>query len=97
VKKFNWLELPDEHLGGHSAPDLRLHRVLVSAHKSLDAQVLFDPLEEQLEPPAILVQGGNRQRWQTGNVGQKDQGLALFEYALRASWCAHRHHRHGDR
>ena len=40
----------DQHVGGHGAPDLRLHRVLADAQKALDAQVLFDPFEEQLDP-----------------------------------------------
>ena len=69
----------DEHVGGHGAPDLRLHSVLARAQKTLDAQVLLDPLEEQLHLPAILVQGGNGQRRQSRVVGQKYQRLARFE------------------
>jgi len=45
----------NEHVGGHGAPDLRLHGVLSRAKKSLDAQVLLELLEEQLDQPAILV------------------------------------------
>ena len=37
----------DQHIGGHGATDLRLHCVLAGTQKTLDAQVLFDPLEEQ--------------------------------------------------
>ena len=44
----------DEHVGGHGAPDLRLHRVLAGAKKFLDAQMLFDPFEEQLHLPTAL-------------------------------------------
>jgi len=36
----------DEHVGGHGAPDLRLHCVLAGAQEALDAQVLLDPLEQ---------------------------------------------------
>jgi hypothetical protein len=36
----------DEHVRGHGAPDLRLHRVLARAQESLDAQVLLDPFEQ---------------------------------------------------
>ena len=46
----------NEHIGRHSAPDLRLDCVLAGAQKALDAQVLFDPLTEQFQLPAILVQ-----------------------------------------
>ena len=66
----------DEHVGGHGAPDLRLHGVLAVAEELLDAQVLLDPLEEQLDLPAALVQRGDRQRRQGRVVGQEDQRLA---------------------
>ena len=54
----------NEHVSGNGAPDLRLHGVLAGAQETLDAQVLLDPLEEQLDLPTTLVQGGNGQRWQ---------------------------------
>ena len=54
----------DQHVGGHGAPDLRLHRVLAGAQKALDAQMLLDPFEEQLDLPAALVQRGDGQRRQ---------------------------------
>lgn len=66
----------DEHVGGHGAPDLRLHRVLAGAQEALDAQVLLDPLEEQLDLPAALVERGDRQRRQRRVVGQEHQRLA---------------------
>ena len=72
----------DEHVGGHSAPDLRFHRVLARAQKALDAQMLLDPFEEQFHLPAALVQCGDDQRRQSRVVGQKDQRLArlrIFE------------------
>jgi hypothetical protein len=37
----------DEHVGGHCAPDLRLHRVFAGAQETLDAQVLLDSLEQR--------------------------------------------------
>ena len=46
----------DEHVGGYGAPDLRLDCVLAVAQKLLDAQVLLDPFEEQLDLPAAFVQ-----------------------------------------
>jgi hypothetical protein len=46
-------------------PDLGLHRVGRSAEERLDAQMLFDPFEEDLDLPAMAIQradGGRRQR-----------------------------------
>ena len=40
------LDDSDQHVGGHGAPDLRLHRVLAGAQETLDAQVLLDPFEQ---------------------------------------------------
>jgi len=68
----------DQHVGGHGAPDLRLDCVLARAQKTLDAQMLFDPLEEQFYLPATLVQRGDSQWWQSRVVGQEDQRLARF-------------------
>ena len=68
----------NEHVGRHGAPDLRLDCVLAGAQKTLDAQVLLDPLEEQLHLPSVLVQGGNSQCRQACVVGQKYQRLARF-------------------
>ena len=66
----------DQHVGGHGAPDLRLYRVLAGAQESLDAQVLLDPFEEQLDLPAALVERSDRQRRQRRVVGQENQRLA---------------------
>ena len=66
----------DQYVSGHGAPDLRLHRVLARAQKTLDAKMLLDPFEEQLHLPAALVQCGNGQRWQRRIVGQKHQRFA---------------------
>ena len=68
----------DEHVGGHGAPDLRLDRVLAVAQKLLDAQVLLDPFEEQLDLPAAFVPSGNGQGRQGRVVGQEDQSLLSF-------------------
>jgi len=40
----------DQHVGGDSAPDLRLHGALAGAQEFFDAQLLLDLLEEQLHP-----------------------------------------------
>ena len=68
----------DQHIGRNCAPDLRLHSVLAGAQEFLDAQMLLDPLEEQLYLPTAPVQRGNGQWRQAGIVGQKHQRLAGF-------------------
>ena len=65
----------DENVHGHRHPDLRLHGVLGRAVELLDAQVLLDPLEEQLDLPAGLVQFANGHRRRTEQVGQEHEGL----------------------
>ena len=49
----------DQHIGGDSAPDLRLDGVLAGAEKALDAQVLFDPFEEEFDLPAAAIKLGD--------------------------------------
>ena len=66
----------DQHVSGHGAPDLRLHRVLARSEKFLDAQMLLDPFEEQFHLPAALVQCGDGQRRQGRIVGEEYQRLA---------------------
>ena len=65
----------DQHVDGDGDPNLRLHRVLGGAVEALDAQVLFDPLEEQLDLPAASVKRADGECWQDEVVGQKDQML----------------------
>src|SRR5262245_31118085 len=57
-------------------PDLGAHGVLAGAEEGFDAQVLFDPFEEQLDLPSAAVELRNGQRGQGEVVGQKDQRLA---------------------
>ena len=68
----------DQYIGGHGAPDLRLHRILAGTQKFLDAQMLLDPFEEQFHLPATFVQCGDGQGWQGCVVGQKHQRLGRF-------------------
>ena len=45
-----------EQVDADGNPDLRLHSILACSVESLDAQVLLDPLEEDLNVPSTLVQ-----------------------------------------
>ena len=73
----------DQHIGRYGAPNLRLDPVLASSQKSLYAQVLLDPLEEQFNLPMAFVQRSNGQGRQRHVFGQKHQRLArcrVFEF-----------------
>ncbi len=73
----------DQHIGGYGAPDLRLHRILGRAQKTLDTQMLLDPFEKQPHLPAALVQRGNGQWRERRIVGQKHQRFAHVHASLQ--------------
>jgi hypothetical protein len=65
-----------QHVDRDSGPDLGFDGVLGGAEETLDAQVLLDPLEEQLHLPAAFVERGNGERRQSEVVGEKYKTLA---------------------
>ena len=71
-----FLEGGHEHVDTDGDPDLDLHRVGGSPIERLDPQVLFDPLEEQFDLPATLVELGDGQSRKSEVVGEKDEALA---------------------
>ena len=71
-----FLQNSDQHVSADRDPDLRLHGVLAGAEKRLDAQVLLDPLEEQLDLPALPIQLRDESGRQCEVVGQKGDALA---------------------
>ncbi len=72
----------DHQIGGHSDPYLRLHRVGTCAVEVLDAQMLFDPPEEQLDAPAHLVEHGHGERRDFQVVGEEDQFPVGFRVVI---------------
>lgn len=68
----------DEQVNGNGAPDLGAHGVGRSAVKSFDAEMLFEPFEEQFNLPAAAIQLGDSQGRDGEVVGQEDQRLAGF-------------------
>jgi len=66
----------NQHVGRDCDPDLRLHGALAGAEECLDAQVLFDPLEEEFDLPAAAIELGQCGRQQTRVVGQEGDAFA---------------------
>jgi len=66
-----------QKVNDHSDPDLGLNRVGGRTVKGLDPEVLFNPLEEQLDFPPSFEKGRNDFGGQSEVVGQKDQGAFL--------------------
>ena len=79
----------DEQINGDGGPDLSAHRVGRRAVKGFDAQMLFDPFEEEFDLPAAAIELGDGQRRDGEVVGQEDQHLARF-------WIAIADAAHGD-
>lgn len=62
----------DQHVSGDGSPYLRLDCVFGGAKERFDAQVLFDPLEKQLDLTTVLVISGPLQELQPSIIGQED-------------------------
>src|SRR3954468_3618737 len=76
------LDYRHQHVDADGDPDLRPHRVFGIAVEALDAQMLFDPLEEQLHLPSAPIQSANGQGRQRKLVGQEHQVLAGLWIAI---------------
>ena len=63
-------------------PDLGAHGILAGAIESFDAQMPFDPFEEQLHLPSAAIELRDGQRRDGEVVGQKDQCLAALGIAI---------------
>src|SRR5690606_2896647 len=72
------VENGDQQVRGHGYPDLRLHRVLAEAVEGLYRQVLLDPLEEQLDLPASLVDLRDDESLDLEVVREEGHGLPGF-------------------
>src|ERR1700677_4128083 len=71
-----------QHVNADGNPDLRLDSIVARAEKVLDPQILFDPLEEQLYPPAALIELRDRQSGQVEVIRQEDKGLAALRVSI---------------
>ncbi len=57
-------------------------RIVGRAVERFDAEVLFDPFEEQLYLPATPIKFGNREGGECKIVGQKDEGLVACRIVI---------------
>ena len=71
-----FLQNGDEQVNGDGGPNLGVHGVRACAVKGFDAQMLFDPFEEQFDLPAAMIQLGNGQGRHGEVVGQENQRSA---------------------
>lgn len=69
----------NHEIGAYCDPDLSLHCVGTRAIVVLDAQMPFDPTEEQFDAPSQLVKHGNGESWDFQVVGQEDELLFVLE------------------
>ena len=62
-------------VNGDRNPDLGLHRIGARTEVVFDAQVAFDPFEEELDLPSRLVELGHGERRDLQVVGEEDKML----------------------
>ena len=68
----------NQDVNGHSNPNLGLHTVGRGAEETLDAQMLLDPFEEQLDLPSLFVERRDCESGEQEIVGQKDEAVIDF-------------------
>jgi hypothetical protein len=73
---MNLIETGHHQVNADCNPDLSSHCVLAGAKECFDAQVLFDPLEEQFDLPAAFVYGSDGLCWQIEVICQEDRALS---------------------
>ena len=76
------LQILEQEQGDQRRPDLDLQGVGAGAHESLDAQILFQRLEEQLDLPALAVDGSD---------GGSSEAAMIGEKHTRARFCSSSH------
>ncbi len=69
-----------QHIGANGDPNLRLHCVLARTSERLNAQILLDPLEVQLDLPELAAQLRDQLGFGAEVVGQKRDSLARIVF-----------------
>ena len=75
---MNLIETGHQKVNAECDPDLGARGVFSCAKKRFDAQVLFDPFEEEFDLPAALVNSGNGKGGEIEVVCEKDQPFSGF-------------------
>ena len=75
---MNFIEACHHEANAHSYPDLGPHGVFTGAVKGLDAEVLFNPFEEQLDSPTAFIDCRDGDGGQFEVIGQENQALARY-------------------
>ena len=75
---MNLIETGYQKVNAECDPDLSAHGVFSCAKERFDAQILFDPLEEEFDLPAALVDRGNGKGGEIEMVCKEDQGFPGF-------------------
>lgn len=78
---MDFFETGHHEVNADCDPDLGFDGVLGRAEERFDAEVLFDPLEEEFDVPTALVERGNSRGRESEMVGQKDQNFSGFRIA----------------
>ena len=66
-----------EDIDTESDPDLGFHGVVTGSVESFDAQVLFDPAEEELDLPALGIERGDGCGRKIERIGEKNKGAVV--------------------
>lgn len=76
----------DKDINRDGDPDLRAHGVLGCSIEGLDAQVLLNPFEEQLDLPAAAIEFGDAEGGQREVVAEEDE--ILFRLCVKVAHAA---------
>lgn len=72
---MNLIETGHHGVDASGDPDLDANGVVTGAVEDLNSEILFDPLEEELDLPTTLVNGGDGQRGQCKIIRKKGQAF----------------------
>jgi len=71
------LQILEQEHGDQCCPNLEVYGVGTGAYEGLHFEVLFEGLEEELDLPAIFVDGGDSRRAKVEVVGQEHERFLL--------------------
>ena len=82
----------DEDVDRDGDPDLGFYSIFRRSVEPFDPQMLLDPLEEEFNLPAALIEGADGRGWQAELVGEENECLGGFgiaeAYPAQMLWIA---------